>query len=153
MIVNFSKKKNIKDNFLDQYFLAYNQKSGGDRELQQSEEQRRFPLLGALQVCRVSLKFIFLRWPSTSADWKCKLCKSPRRRCITVYIEYQSVCPFVGIGPPHTHSLAQASVSPPLDPKGRKQHFLAGEVVGGHNSDDWKESLALCILCGPRPRF
>jgi hypothetical protein len=27
-----------------------------------------------------------------------------------------------------------------------EQHSLAGE--GGPNSDDWKESLALCLLCG-----
>jgi|LakMenEpi03Aug12_release.lakeMendotaPanAssembly.Ray.scaffolds.fasta_scaffold559833_1 hypothetical protein len=36
------------------------------------------------------------------------------RRGIIVYIEYQSVCPFVWIWPPH---LLQASVSPPLDPQ------------------------------------
>jgi hypothetical protein len=34
-----------------------------------------------------------------------------------------------------------------MDPKG-EQHLLAGEGVGGPNSDDWTESLALCILCG-----
>jgi hypothetical protein len=32
-----------------------------------------------------------------------------------VYIEHQSICPFVGTGPPPP---PQASVSPPLDPKG-----------------------------------
>ncbi len=38
-----------------------------------------------------------------------------------------------------------ASVTPPLDPRGEgKQHSLAGEGVGRPNSDDWKESLALC---------
>ncbi len=41
----------------------------------------------------------------------------------------------------------QASVSPPLDPKGEEQHSLGGEGVGGPDSDDCKESLALCILC------
>jgi hypothetical protein len=40
--------------------------------------------------------------------------------------------------PPHP----QASVSPP------QQHSLAGEGAGGANSDDWRECLALCILCG-----
>ncbi len=34
----------------------------------------------------------------------------------------------------------------PLDPKGGKQHSLAGEGVGEPNSDDQTESLALCIL-------
>ncbi len=40
----------------------------------------------------------------------------------------------------------QVSVSPPLDQRGVEQHSLAGE--GGPNSDDWKEGLALSILCG-----
>ncbi len=51
-------------------------------------------------------------------------CLSPRRNWVP---------------PPHP---PQASVSPPLDPKGRE---VSG--CGGPNSDDWKESLALCILC------
>ncbi len=42
----------------------------------------------------------------------------------------------------------QVIVSPPLDLKGGGQHSLAGEGVGEPNSDDGKESLALCILCG-----
>ncbi len=29
-----------------------------------------------------------------------------------------------------------------------EQHLLAGEGLVGPNSDDWTESLALCILCG-----
>ncbi len=44
--------------------------------------------------------------------------------------------------------LSQASVFPtPLEPEEEEQHSLAGEGVGGANSDDWKESLALCLLC------
>jgi hypothetical protein len=31
--------------------------------------------------------------------------------------------------------------------KGEGQNSLAGERVGGANSDDWRESLALCLLC------
>jgi hypothetical protein len=59
----------------------------------------------------------------------------------------QSVCPFVGIGSPHP--LPQKDVCPPLDPKREgEQHSLAGEGVKGPNSDDWTESLALCILYG-----
>ncbi len=39
------------------------------------------------------------------------------------------------------------SVSPPTDPKGGKEQYsFADEGGGGPNSDDWKESLALCIL-------
>jgi hypothetical protein len=33
-----------------------------------------------------------------------------------------------------------------LDPKGESNTRLAGERAGGHNSDDWAESLALCVL-------
>ncbi len=41
---------------------------------------------------------------------------------------------------------------PPLGPKlGGEQHSLAGEGVGGPNSDDWRESLALRILCASPP--
>ncbi len=48
---------------------------------------------------------------------------------------------------PHTPS-PLASVSPPLGPKGgREQHSHAGRGVGGRNSNDWIESLALCMLC------
>ncbi len=36
----------------------------------------------------------------------------------------------------------------PLGPRGRGQHKLADEGVGGANSDDCTESLALCALCG-----
>jgi hypothetical protein len=45
----------------------------------------------------------------------------------------------------------QARVYLPLDPSGGKATCARmGEGVGGgvgSNSDDWKESLALCILC------
>ncbi len=38
-------------------------------------------------------------------------------------------------------------VFPPLDPKGGAT-LACGGGGGGLNSDDWTESLALCILCG-----
>ncbi len=46
---------------------------------------------------------------------------------------------------------SQASVSPPLDPKGEGQHSLAGEGVGGPNSDEGTDSLVLCKLCASDP--
>jgi hypothetical protein len=52
--------------------------------------------------------------------------------------------PSSDLGPPTPSPLV--SVSPPLDQKGEEQYSLAGEGVGGPNSDDWKESLALCIV-------
>ncbi len=49
-----------------------------------------------------------------------------------MYIEYQSVCPFVGIES-HIPPPPQARVSSPLDPKGGEQHTVAGEGVVGPN--------------------
>jgi hypothetical protein len=46
--------------------------------------------------------------------------------------------------PPHP----KVSVSPLGSKGGGEQHSLAGEGVGGPNSDDWIEGLALCILSG-----
>jgi hypothetical protein len=40
----------------------------------------------------------------------------------------------------------------PLGSKGGEQHSLAGEVVGGPNSDDWIEAVALFIFSGLRGR-
>ncbi len=68
------------------------------------------------------------------------------RRGIIAYIEYQIVCPFVGI---RSHPLA--SVSPPLDSKGGET-LNCGWTGEGPNSDEWTESMALCILCGGYPK-
>jgi hypothetical protein len=62
-------------------------------------------------------------------------------RGIIVYIEYQSVCPFVGIGSPSPPP--QRVCLPPLNLKGRGATLPRVK----DNSDYWKESLALCILC------
>jgi hypothetical protein len=58
------------------------------------------------------------------------------RTGIILYLEYHSVCPFVELAPPAPSPASECV--PPL---------LAGEGAGGANSDDWRESLALCILC------
>jgi hypothetical protein len=52
------------------------------------------------------------------------------------------------MGPP-TPPLASECVPPLCIQKvgGGEQHSLAGEGVGGPNSDDWIESLTLCTLC------
>ncbi len=63
-----------------------------------------------------------------------------------VYLEHQSVCPIGGIGSQNAPPLPLASVSPPLVQGGGRQQSLAGEGGGGPSSDDWIESLALCIL-------
>jgi hypothetical protein len=69
------------------------------------------------------------------------------RRGIIIDIEFQSACPFVGnMSPPPP---LPASVSSPLDPKaGGSNTPLRVREVGVPNSDDWKESLTFCILCG-----
>jgi hypothetical protein len=56
---------------------------------------------------------------------------------VHIYLEYHSVCPLVGIGTP----------SPPLRMRGVHTR-LRVRGWGSPNSDDWKESLVLCLLCG-----
>ena len=43
------------------------------------------------------------------------------------------------------HAPSPAIVPPPPEPKGRGQHSLVGEGVGGPNSDNWRKSLAFCL--------
>jgi hypothetical protein len=38
---------------------------------------------------------------------------------------------------------------PPWNQRGGGQHSLASDGAGRANSDDWRQSLALCILCAP----
>ncbi len=47
-----------------------------------------------------------------------------------------------------TTPLPQASVSSPSEPKkgGQHSHSLKGEVAGGANLDDWRESLAYSVV-------
>jgi hypothetical protein len=60
------------------------------------------------------------------------------------------VCPFVQIS--SSRPLYRKRVCPPpLEPKGDGQHSLADEGAERADSDDWKEILALCILCGHLP--
>jgi hypothetical protein len=64
-----------------------------------------------------------------------------QRECATVRqciprVGYQSVCPFLRIGYPRSLSLGT---------KGGGHYSLVGEGARGANSDDWRESLALCL--------
>ncbi len=49
---------------------------------------------------------------------------------------------------PHTPSPASECV-PPEESRGGEAHSPAGERVGegGPNPDDWRKSLALCLIC------
>ncbi len=65
-----------------------------------------------------------------------------------IYLEYHSVCPLVGIGNP-LPPLPQASVYPPPPPP-PPPSLRRGERVSGWgspSSDNWRKSLALCLLC------
>ncbi len=67
---------------------------------------------------------------------------------VRIYKEYHSVCPLVGIGTlPTPLSLASVPL-PPQNRGGGVAHSPAGRGWGSPNSDDWRKSLALCLLCG-----
>jgi hypothetical protein len=48
---------------------------------------------------------------------------------------------------------ASSECAPPPGSKVWGAHSRAGEELGGPNSNDWRKSLALCLLCGPHPFF
>jgi hypothetical protein len=64
----------------------------------------------------------------------------------STYIYIVPVCPLVGIGtlPP---LLSPASVPLPPEPKGGGHTRLRVRGWGSPNFDDWRKSLALCLLC------
>ncbi len=64
-------------------------------------------------------------------------------RGIIVYIEYQSVCPFVGIGYPHPLTRKRVCL-PPWTQRGEKQHSLACGVGGG--TQFWRLYRKPCTL-------
>jgi hypothetical protein len=65
---------------------------------------------------------------------------------VHLYLEYHSVCPLVGIGIPSPAS--EFALSPEPGGGGGVHTRLRVRVWGSPNSDDWRESLALCLLCG-----
>ncbi len=102
-------------------------------------------------------------WPERAEDWQglathvSDMRLSPTgdraRHCIKVHIgihkgriykEYHSACSLVGIGtlPP---PLSPAIVPLPPEPKGGHTR-LRGRGRGSPNSDDWRKSLALCLV-------
>jgi hypothetical protein len=54
------------------------------------------------------------------------------------------VCPLVGIGTPFPPSSASP---PPNQRKGEHIRLRVRELVHSPNSDDWRKSLLLCLLC------
>ncbi len=58
--------------------------------------------------------------------------------------------PSLELGPPSSHPLSAERVcNPPPPPNQRSgEHTNLRVRVEGHNSDDWRKSLVLCLLCG-----
>ncbi len=46
-----------------------------------------------------------------------------------------------------TVSVPSSELGPPPTSLPQAIHSPAGEGVGGPNSDDWRKSMALCLLC------
>jgi hypothetical protein len=65
---------------------------------------------------------------------------------VLIYIEHHSVCHPSELTPPPL--LLQASVPSPPDQRVGGHTRLRLKGMGSPNSDDWRKSLALCLLCG-----
>jgi hypothetical protein len=79
---------------------------------------------------------------------KCNVLRESLSHKVLIYKEHHSVFPLVRIGTPPT-PLPLASVPLPPGPKGGGGHTrLRLRGWGSPNSDDWKKSLALWLLCG-----
>ncbi len=78
---------------------------------------------------------------SSSTLWKRYIHK------VLIFIEHHSVSPLVGIGTPPPLQ-PQASVPSPPDQWVGGHTRLRLKGWGSPNSDDWRKSLALCLLCG-----
>jgi hypothetical protein len=63
-----------------------------------------------------------------------------------LYLEYQSVCPLVRIGSLRP-SPASECVIPGTKGEGGNTRLRVRGWGGGANSDDWRDSLAHCLLC------
>jgi hypothetical protein len=83
---------------------------------------------------RKKAKIIFKKryWAQSTYIYRVPQCMSPRRN-------WDSPTP--------PQSVA-SDCAPPPQAKGGRAHSPAGEGWGSPNSDDWRKSLALCLLCG-----
>ncbi len=63
-----------------------------------------------------------------------------------INLDHRFVCPLVRTGSPRLLSRKRVC-PPPGNSKGGGTHCPAGEGGGGPRSDDWRKSLALCLLC------
>ncbi len=72
-----------------------------------------------------------------------KRCFNAAYHKVRVYLEYHSVCFLVGIGTPHPFSRKRVCKPHTLNQRGGHTRL---RVRGRPNSDDWRKSLALCLL-------
>ncbi len=90
-----------------------------------TQDCRRKAIERTFALCRVLLYLVvFANISSFHLSSKCWTHK------VHLYLEYHSVCSLVRMGLPH--------------PLSRKRV----RWWGGPNSDDWRKSLVLCLLCG-----
>jgi hypothetical protein len=77
-----------------------------------------------------------------SSETVCRCIGYNRWHKVHIYLEYHNVCPLVGIGTPPVPSLPSGCAR--QAPGGGGGVHL--RVWGSSNSDDWRKSLALCLL-------
>jgi len=73
---------------------------------------------------------------------------------VRIYKEYHSVCPLFGIGLGLSHPLSRQRVCPSPPNKGGRGGTIAcgwGVREVPIPSDEWRKSLALCLLCECSP--
>ncbi len=71
---------------------------------------------------------------------------------VVQFVPQSSVCPLVGIGTLPPPPSPASACAPPPGTKGWGGHTrLRVRGWGSPNSDDWRKSLALCLLCGVYP--
>ncbi len=95
---------------------------------------RRTPVLTQISIC---------------VPWYFSFCKEScfiMPETTSLYKMYHNVGPIVGIGTLPT-PLSPASVPLPPEPGGRGHTRLRVRGWGSPSSDDWRKSLALCLLC------
>jgi hypothetical protein len=66
---------------------------------------------------------------------------------LRIFTEYHSVCPLVGIGTLPPPYLASECAPPPGTKEWGGHTRLRVRGWGSQNSDDWRKSLARCLLC------
>ncbi len=89
-----------------------------------------------------------VRLPPPLPPFPVWICAGVCTKYVRIYKEYKSVCPIIGIG--LSQPLCRQRVCPsrlPPEPGGGGHTHQRVRGWGSPNSDDWRKSLALCLLC------